>query len=553
MGCPSGALHIAEDKTVQHSRGLCIGCGACTWNCPYGAVVFSKKKGIAQKCDSCIGLREKGQDPACVQSCITQCLTYGTIGTKGDAPSFLPPWQMTEPLLKITGLKQREKDTNSQYDVEIRMPGHENEDIEKAIPFSMEQTGFRKDTDEHFVVIGNGIAGVSAAAAVRARNKTCSVTLLGDEDISSYSRPMLTKAPLRGFDPSVFTVLGNRWYEENRVGVIESCAAKEVDCVRKSVLLDDGRKLGFDRLIFATGARSVIPQIPGSENEGVFSIRTVKDMKKIRLKLLRSKNVVLIGGGIIGLETAWELKKAGYNPTVIEAAPTLMMKQLDRQSARILEAKIQKEGVKVFTGIQVKKILGEGGVTGVLVKDGTVHDADMVIFCCGVIPNLELAETAGAECERGILVNENMLTSLPGIYACGDCIQYRGTVFGAWPNAREQGKVAGANAAGDRLAYDGTHPSMLFNGIETGLYAQGDTGRDPRLEYKTIVNQGTAQRKGFFVNQVRKADEFYEKYFFADGRLVGGVLMGDLGKMITLQEAISQNIKEEEFLRIIEG
>ncbi len=552
QGCPTGAMYIADDETVQHNAGLCIGCGACTWNCPYGAPVFSKTKGISQKCDACAKLRAIGQEPACVQACISRCLRYGPIEEKSESPSFLPPVTLSEPSLKIIDVRQQATRTD---DGVTGLPAsgfpQQHEVISQTPLFSTERTAFSKDTEEHFVIIGNGVAGVSAAAALRARNRTCVITIAGDEGVSPYSRPMITKAPLRGFTPSAFTMVDGGWVQRNRIEIINGGAARRIEPSEKAVLLEDGRTLGYDRLIISTGAQSFIPPVPGRENSGVFSIRTLKDIAAIRLALTRARSAVFIGGGVIGLEAVWELKKTGCRLTVLEAAPTLMCRQLDEQSARLLQEQIQKAGIEVHTGIQLERITGEGSVSGVQLADGTVFEADMVVFCCGIASNTRLAAEAGVRVNRGIVVNEMMETTVPGVYACGDCAEYEGIVFGTWPHAAEQGRIAGANAAGEGLPYPRISASLLFHGIGTCLYAQGDTGKNPALQYETVVGAGPLSPQTFFVNQPRHSATAYEKYFFAGDRLTGGVLIGDLSKMTRLQEGMKQRMQREEFLRMM--
>ena len=249
----------------------------------------------------------------------------------------------------------------------------------------------------------------------------------------------------------------------------------------------------------------------------------------------RSHDLVPHRAGVLGLEAAWELKKAGLEVTVLEMAPSLMGRQLDESSGEQLKIIASKAGVVIRTGVNVEAIEGDGHVSGVRLKPGEVVEAGMVIVSAGIRANIELAKKMGLETKKGVVVNERMETSVSGIYACGDCAQYHDGNYGIWPEAVEQGKTAGANAAGDSLEYTPVPAALAFHGMNTALFAAGDNGRNPNLYYKTVEFRDMGK-------------EQYRKYYFLNNRMSGVILMGDLSRMAAMTEALENHATYQEVM-----
>lgn len=404
---------------------------------------------------------------------------------------------------------------------------------DKFVEVEVEETAFRNDTQNTYVILGNGCAGVSAAQAIRERDKTGRILLISNEG-PAYQRPMLTKAMLSGLTADQMALHPAGWYEAQNIVQILKRQVVAVDAQNKQVELDGGFKLPYTKLIFALGSECFIPPIPGHDKQGVVAIRRLSDVEKIQAMGNALKQAVVIGGGVLGLEAAWELRKAGIEVTVLELAPKLMGRQLDDQAAALLLDACGKSQVRVETGVQIQSIQGGETVTGVELGSGEIIPAQLVVVSAGVRANTAIAQSAGIEIDRAIVVNERMETNLPGVYACGDCAQYQGINYALWPEAQEQGKTAGACAAGELAAYQPIAPVLAFHGMGTELFSLGDPGKQPGVEYKTVEVRDEARNT-------------LERYYFTAGKLCGVILAGDLSKMADMMAAIDEKRSFAEF------
>lgn len=397
---------------------------------------------------------------------------------------------------------------------------------DKFVEVEVEETAFRNDTQNTYVILGNGCAGVSAAQAIRERDKTGRILLISNEG-PAYQRPMLTKAMLSGLTADQMALHPAGWYEGQNIVQILERQVVAVDTQNKQVELDGGFKLPYTKLIFALGSECFIPPIPGHDKQGVVAIRRLSDVVKIQAMGSALKQAVVIGGGVLGLEAAWELRKAGIEVTVLELAPKLMGRQLDDAAAALLLDACGKSQVRVETGVQIQSIQGGETVTGVELGSGEVIPAQLVVVSAGVRANTAIAQSAGIEIDRAIVVNERMETNLPGVYACGDCAQYQGINYALWPEAQEQGKTAGACAAGELAEYKPIAPVLAFHGMGTELFSLGDPGKQPGVEYKTVEVRDEARNT-------------LERYYFTAGKLCGVILAGDLSKMGDMMAAMEE-------------
>lgn len=398
---------------------------------------------------------------------------------------------------------------------------------ENFVPVDAEESSFRKDTDHFYVILGNGAAGLSAAKAIRERDKTGSVIMISNEAYPTYNRPMLTKSMVAELDAKEILVEPEAWYQENNIHLLLEKEVTGIHTDKKEITLSDGTALKYTKLIYALGSECFVPPIPGTDKPEVVAIRRMSDIEKIEAMLDRVQNVVVIGGGVLGLEAAWELKKARKQVVVLEAAPQIMGRQLDEGASQMLTDISRSNGIDIHAGVQIASIEGESSVTGVKLADGREFPAELVIVSAGVRANVGAAKNAGLDINRGIVVNADMSTSDENIFACGDCAEYEEINYAIWPQALEQGKVAGANAAGDALTYTTVSAGLSFHGMNTGLYAIGDNGKNPNLIYRTVE----------FKDMGRKQ---YEKYYFLNNRLCGAILIGDTSKMAFVTEAVEQ-------------
>jgi ferredoxin-nitrate reductase len=300
-----------------------------------------------------------------------------------------------------------------------------------------------------------------------------------------------------------------------------------VDVAAREVELGDGERLGYDRLVIATGSQPALPPIPGIELEGVLAFRSMGDCRAILAAALGpdSRSAVVIGGGLLGLEAARGLRERGLRVTVVHLADRLMEPQLDPLSAQLLARSLAGLGVDLRLGASTETITGEDGrVRSVLLAGGEELDADLVVVATGVRPDVQLARDAGLEVDRAIVVDDELRTSAPGVYAVGECAQHRGVVYGLWAPLLQQAKVAGASLCGEPAAFRGAVPATtlkvagidLFSG---GRAAVGD-GEDELLALDS--------RRGTYRRRIVRED-----------RLVGAILLGDLREARPLRELLA--------------
>ncbi|MGI6070822.1 MAG: FAD-dependent oxidoreductase, partial [Blautia sp.] len=398
---------------------------------------------------------------------------------------------------------------------------------ENFVPVEVEESSYREDSQEFYVILGNGAAGFYAAKAIRERDKTGSVVMVSNEEYPTYNRPMLTKSIMAGLNPQEIGVEPVSWYEENKVYQVLGKTVDQVDTAEREIVLSDGARLKYTKLIYALGAECFIPPMEGKEKPEVIAIRRLADTQKIASLLPKIKEAVVIGGGVLGLEAAWELHKSKCKVTVLEAAPRIMGRQLDTGASEMLMEISKANGIEIQTAVKIAGIEGEDHVTGVRLEDGTVLPAQLVVVSCGVRANTAVAKGMGLNVNRGVVVNGNMETSMEDVYACGDCAEFDGINYAIWPQAVEEGKTAGANAAGEALIYQTVPAALSFHGMNTALYAIGDNGSNSNLLYKTAEFKDRGKKQ-------------YEKYYFLNNRLCGAILLGDTSKMAKVTEAMEK-------------
>lgn len=401
------------------------------------------------------------------------------------------------------------------------------------IPYEEPTTTFQKNTNEVIVILGNGAAGISAAQAIRERNETCSIYMISKEGEYSYNRPMLTKSLSTLLNAEEIAIHEKSWYRNNSITNILDAEVTALDADRQIVTLSNGTTLKYDRCIYALGAECFIPPFAGGNKPQVIAIRHFSDVKRIRELMPQVTNTVVIGGGVLGLEAAWEMSKTS-KVAVIEVADKLMGRQLDDEAGQWMGEIIEGLGIEFRINAKITEITGEDQVTGVRLENGEFFPADLVIVSCGVRANTSLAKASGIAIERAVIVNERMETNKKNVYACGDCAEYQGMNYAIWPEALEMGKIAGANAAGEDLAYEQVPAALTFEGMNTSLFAAGDNGKNPDKAYETIEYKDVEKKR-------------YEKYYFHQDRLVGVILIGDTSKMVSLTKDLNKGLGYSEF------
>jgi len=337
------------------------------------------------------------------------------------------------------------------------------------------------------VIIGAHAAGTDAASAARKTDRSAEITIITDQSVAGYSPcgiPFVLGGHISSFEDLI--VFPPSYYNMMKLDLRLETKAKKIDVENKTVKIEnkDGRTeiLKYDSLILATGAYPLIPPIKGREKEGVFTLRTLEDGKRISKALEKAKSAVVIGAGLIGLEAAVAFTERGLKTTVIELLPQILPAMLDRDMAKLVKKHLEEKGISIRTGMGADEILGVNHVTGVSVK-GEEIQADLVIVATGVRPNVQLAEDAGIMIgeTRGIKTNMKMETSVKDIYAAGDCaesvnmITKRPMLSQLGTTAVRQGKVAGINAAGGYAVSLGCLGSAVTRLLDLEIGATGLT------------------------------------------------------------------------------
>lgn len=381
-----------------------------------------------------------------------------------------------------------------------------------------EKTDFSRDTDQMFMILGSGAAAVSAAEAIRARNKTCGICILTEEEYLPYNRPSLTKG-LKNTDGSDILIHEKEWYDSNNIFILTNKKITAIFPKEHEIQAGENERYHYDKLIYALGAHCFVPDIPGNSLYGVFTIRSLEDINALAsFPNADITHAAVIGGGVLGLEAAWMLRMSGIdNVTVLESASRIMPRQLDEESSDYLEKRANENGIRVITDASVKSIDGTEAVTGITLADGAHIPARIVIISCGVRANIQIAKECGIETAKCVKVDEHCKTSLDNIYACGDCAEFEGKSYALWSQALSMGEVAGACAAGDKLKFEFASYPLIFHGFNLSVYSVGDCMSNPDFNYT-----------------VEKRDDF-TKIFRRDGKVCGILTFGDPSSVSDIQ------------------
>ncbi len=372
-------------------------------------------------------------------------------------------------------------------------------------------------------ILGNGVAGVTAAETIRSKDKGSEIVIITSEPHGFYSRPRLIDLISGKASAQQITIHAAPWYEKNNIGFMPSTRIERIDPGKKLLVDDSGRTISYDRLVIASGADPFVPPMDGASSEAVFTLRTMDDAIMIREAALERRSVAVIGGGLLGIEAAGGIASLGAEVTLLEVSGRLLPRQLDGEGAAILCGLLEQKGISIRAGVTVRRVDKEEKGVAVRLDDGTFVRAGLAVVSAGVRPRIDIAARASIACNSGILVDDFMRTGVPGVYACGDCAEHDSRLYGLWQPAREQGTVCGNHIAGIEAPFRGTVTSARLKvaGIELASVGCVDnTGQDREICEK---NEKTGS---------------YKKLFLRNKRLVGAILIGDLTELATLQKAI---------------
>ncbi|MEA2879425.1 MAG: nitrite reductase large subunit [Hyphomicrobiales bacterium] len=366
---------------------------------------------------------------------------------------------------------------------------------------------------EPLVVIGNGMAAARFADELSAcALGRYAVAVVGAEPRLAYNRVLLSSVLAGEVASSDIELKPQRWWRDRGITLRYGCRATSIDTKARSVTLADGASLEFSKLVFATGSQPIRPAIPGMSLPGVITFRDINDIHTIWHRAGAGDRVVVIGGGLLGLEAAYGLAKAGAHVTLLHLMDRLMERQLDRQAAAMLRRAVEAMGVEIVLKADTAEISGKDRVDGVVLKDGRTIEADAVVVAIGIRPSADLARDAGIAINRGIVVDDALETNIAGIHAIGECAEHRGICYGLVEPAHEQARVLADYLTGRAARYPGSVLAANLKVSGVNVFSAGDFLGSAGTEEIVLSDPGLG---------------VYKKLVIADGRLTGAVLFGD--------------------------
>jgi nitrite reductase (NADH) large subunit len=377
---------------------------------------------------------------------------------------------------------------------------------------------------EPLVVVGNGMAAARLVDELTKRAQgRYAIAVVGDEPRLAYNRVLLSSVLAGETASHDIELKPAGWWRERGVTLKYGCVATEIDVGRRELRIANEENIAFSRLVIATGSTPLRLNVPGADLAGVHTFRDSRDVDLLLTLAAQKKRVVVVGGGLLGLEAAYGLAKAGTSVTLVHLMDRLMERQLDAPAAELLKSLVERKGIKVLLNANTARLHGERRVEAIELIDGRRIDADAVIFAAGIRPNIALAKDAGIAVNRGIVVDDYLQTGASDIFALGECAEHRGICYGLVEPAYEQARVLAQHLAGGAAVYSGSVVATNLKVSGVSVFSAGDfMGADGA---ETIV-----------LNDSRAGT--YKKLVVSDGRLTGAVLVGDVGDALWYLELI---------------
>ena len=375
------------------------------------------------------------------------------------------------------------------------------------------------------IIVGTGPVGVRFATELFARGYDGPITMFGDEPWQPYNRVQLS-ALLAG--DIAFDAIANPLAVPAGQRVVQhlNCAIDAIYPQHRCVASADGALHTYSRLVLATGSRAYIPNIVGVDKSGVFTLRNLRDTERLLARTARSRSIVVAGGGLLGLEAARALQRNGTRVTVVQQSERLMNRQLDGTAGDLLRARVAALGIDVRLGAGLAEIIGDERVTGVRLRDSSQIDCDTVLLATGIKPNIELARRCWIRVNQGIVVDDELQTSAPDIYAIGECAEHRERTYGIVAPGFEQAAALAANLTGDSARYRGSVDASELKVVGEAVFSVGDVAESaPQLQQREWVWQD-------------KQSGCYRKLVTQRGRLVGALAIGANNENRRLREAV---------------
>ncbi len=366
---------------------------------------------------------------------------------------------------------------------------------------------------EPLVVVGNGMAAARLCEELARRALgRYAIAVIGKEPELAYNRVLLSSVLAGDVAASDTLLKPASWWRDRGVTLCYGAAVTAVDIAARQVTLDGGRTLDFAKLVFATGSHAIRLPIPGAELPGVLTFRDLADVASISRAARCGTRVVVVGGGLLGIEAAYGLAKAGAKVTLVHLMDRLMERQLDARAAAMLKRAVESKGIEVLLDAATARFAGDGRVEAVELKDGRQIAAEMAVISVGIKPNAEIAAACGVAVNRGIVVDDRLAASKSDVFAIGECAEHRGVCYGLVEPANEQAHVLAGRLAGRDLHYRGSVNATNLKVSGVHVFSAGDFLGAPGTESIVLTDAGLGT---------------YKKLVVAGGRLVGAVLYGD--------------------------
>jgi nitrite reductase (NADH) large subunit len=390
----------------------------------------------------------------------------------------------------------------------------------------------------HIVIIGNGIAGVTAARIIRENKPNVSISLYTNEKYVYYPRPRLYELLSEEVNPVDIFAFSPEWYQNRDLRIHLNTEVLGIEISSKALLLEDHSRVYYDRLLLANGSHPFIPPIKGVEKKGVFTLRSIDDSMAIKKYVSTKRNVVIIGGGLLGLELAVAICKLSHQVKVVERFPRLLPRQLDHDGAEILKELLERYGIEFILGVNILEILGEKEVSGIVLDNGRILSCTLILVSAGIKPNVVLARTAGINVNKGVLVDKYMQTSVSDVYAAGDVTEFEGRIYGIIPAAIDQGKIAAMTMLGDnQYVYKGTTPSNMLKIVDIELMSIGITNLE-EVKYEEL-------------KKMNKKQGIYKKLVFHQGKIIGAIILGDKKAIGYIKRFINQKVELSKYKELL--
>ena len=377
------------------------------------------------------------------------------------------------------------------------------------------------------VIVGNGVAGVTAARLIKEKSPKTQVSIYTADSYHYYPRPKLYNVLSGASKPQDILTFSEHWYQKKGIKVHLNTKVLGIDTKQKEIILDEQKRVTYDKLLLATGSNCLTPSIPGIKKTGTFTLRTINDALTIKKFTTKTKTAIVIGGGLLGLEFAASLNKLGQHVTVVELSPRLLPNQLDPDGAQILKQQIESLGINVVLDTKVNKIVGTNSVSGIFLATGKIISGNLILFSTGVRSNTKLALDAGINVNRGIIVDPHLKTSANDVYAAGDVAEFNGKIHGLISTAMEQAKIAAMNMIKEQHStYVGTFPVTTLDVVGIDLTSMG------------IVNSTNPKYEE--IKKIDTTNGVYKKIVLEHGKIVGAILLGTKKGVTKIKQLMAQ-------------